>query len=184
MQLQKSPEQYQKITRSVGNTKRIKNTLIFIKIHAAWKQFYQSKLELPHMEFAIHRCASLSVALLLTFLTNFNNSGWSATFSFSAGKLYGFIPCCVWSKPTRFSLFKLFLQSLFTIFNALNSLSTGALENGNDIKHATTFRKLGYFKSPRSTFWERHFFQKSISLPILPVSSVSSIACFLHSKST
>ena len=65
---QNNAKKFLKIPRSVGNTKRTNNTLIFIKIHASWKQFFQSKLELPHMEFAIHCCASLSVVLLLTFL--------------------------------------------------------------------------------------------------------------------
>ncbi|CAK8695758.1 unnamed protein product [Clavelina lepadiformis] len=97
-------------------------------------------------------CTSVSVALLLTLFTIFNMSGWSFTYSLSAGISRDFIPCCVCNNPIKLSRFVQFLWSVFISFKVPSSLSAGALPKGGDNQQATTLRRFLYFNSPTTDF--------------------------------
>ena len=125
---------------------------------------------------------SVSVALLFTFLRQDKSS--LSTFSSWERSEFAFIPSFVWMTPTRLSLFKEFLVSVFTSFRWLNNLSTAAFEDGRDIMLPTTFFRLGYFSFPlndrASSLRCQNFSEDSSRI----ISSNSSNACFLHSTST
>ncbi|CAK8680943.1 unnamed protein product [Clavelina lepadiformis] len=97
-------------------------------------------------------CTSVSMALLLTLFTIFNMSGWSFTYSLSAGMSRDFIPCCVCNNQIKLSRFIQFLWSVFISFKVLNSLSAGELAKGSDNKQATTLRRFLNFNSPTTDF--------------------------------
>ncbi len=86
------------------------------------------------------------------------------------------------SRETNDEDFKRVRSSVLILFNKLNSLSTGVLENGNEATTSTNFVKFGYFGSSEDTFASLTISQYSSQ--VRSGSSFSSNTCSLHSPSS
>ena len=94
-----------------------------------------------------------------------------------------FIPSWVCIKPIRVALFKLFCIEVLISFSKLKRRSTEALENGNVKITSTIFLRLGYLNEPEMVLLSKRFFQNDVDISSRFISSHSSNACCLHSRS-